>query len=285
MTRLVVTADDLGLHRGMTDAAIRGHERGVVTACSISACGLDVEHAADSVRRLPSLDVGIHFTLVEERPVLPAAKVKSLVSRDGRLVPGHRELVMRYAAGRLDLDEVEEELRAQAARLRDLGVTLLHANGHQHLHVLPGVFERLLRVASELGIRYVRIPDDRAERAWGFRSLSVAALAILARRAAPIARRRGFVTNDVTIGIRDAGHLDVATIAKLLDRASGLTELVTHPGIGEGLASRYDWRYDWQAEADALCDPRLRDECERRGIEIVQIRDVVTASEERKADL
>ena len=272
MRRLVVTADDLGLHRGMTDAAIRGHEHGIVTACSISACGVDVENAAGAVRAVPSLDAGIHFTLVEERPLLPASEIKSLVFKDGKFAGGYRELFVRYTLGRIDLDEVEAELRAQAARLRELGVTLLHANGHQHLHVLPGILDRVLRVAGEFGIRYVRIPDDAARRSLGMRELQVSALSRFARAASRLAKLRGFATNDRTIGIRDAGHLDADRIVELLDHVEEVTELVTHPGIGGGLAESYGWHYEWQGEADALCDPRVRLEAERRGIEIVPIR-------------
>ena len=184
MKRLVVTADDLGLHRGMTDGAIRGHEHGIVTACSVSACGVDVEHATESVRRIPSLDAGIHFTLVEERPVLPANELKSLTFSNGRFASGYRELFVRYTLGRVDLDEVEAELRAQGQRLRDLGVSLIHANGHQHLHVLPGVFDRVLRVVGELGIRYIRIPDDAARPSLVLRSIQVSALSRFASAAA-----------------------------------------------------------------------------------------------------
>ncbi len=275
MKRLVVTADDLGLHRGMTDAAIRGHERGIVTACSISACGIDVAHAADSVRATPSLDAGIHFTLVGERPVLLPREIKSLAFDEGRFAGGYRALVVRYTLGRIDLDEVEAELRAQAARLRDLGVTLVHANGHQHLHVLPGIFERVLRVAGEFGIRYVRIPDDAARGRVGVRSLQVSALSRLARAASRLARLEGFVTNDRTIGIRDAGHLDAERIVELLDHVEGITELVTHPGIGDGLSDCYNWRYEWQREAVALCDERVRLEAERLGIDLVPIRALI----------
>lgn len=278
MKRLVVTADDLGLHRGMTDAAIRGHEQGIVTACSISACGADVEHASEAMRRVPSLDAGIHFTLVEERPLLPSSEIKSLVFAGGTFARGYRELFVRYTLGRLDLDEVEAELRAQATRLRELGVRLLHANGHQHLHVLPGVVERVLRVAVEFGIRYIRIPDDVSRGSLGVRSLQVSALSRFARAASKLARLRKCVTNDRTIGIRDAGHLDADRIVTLLDHVDGVTELVTHPGSGEGMRERYRWNYGWQREADALCDPRVRFEAERRGIEIVSVRNVVESA-------
>jgi len=40
--RLIVTADDVGLHRGMTDGALQAHETGIVTACSVVANGAAV---------------------------------------------------------------------------------------------------------------------------------------------------------------------------------------------------------------------------------------------------
>ena len=50
---------------------------------------------------------------------------------------------------------------------------------------------------------------------------------------------------------------------QVLDHVRGVTELVTHPGIG---VSGYAWGYDWDRETRALCDPRLREELVTRGI-------------------
>jgi chitin disaccharide deacetylase len=276
MKQLVVTADDLGLHRGMTDGAVRAHRSGIVTACSISACGDELEYAVERVGQCPSLDAGIHFTLVEERPVLPAAQVPSLVRRDGRFLSGYLALLARYALRRLNLDEVENELRAQVDRLRKLGVSLIHANGHQHLHVLPGIVERVVKVAREAGIKYVRIPVDARDRSsQGPRALAIRLLARVADRAGDAVRGAGMAANDKTIGIYDAGRLHAARIVSLLDGVEGVTELVTHPGEGTAMGARYAWGYWWQQEADALCDPSLRDAIRERGIELTTIRQVV----------
>jgi hypothetical protein len=76
--------------------------------------------------------------------------------------------------------------------------------------------------------------------------------------------RRAPGTNQRTIGVAAAGHLD--DVVPLLDHVEGLTELVTHPGIA---VTGYDhWGYAWDAETRALCDPRLRAELARRGIEL-----------------
>jgi predicted glycoside hydrolase/deacetylase ChbG (UPF0249 family) len=65
--RLIVTADDVGLHPGMTTGAIRAHREGIVTACSVVANGVAFYDAVERLRDVPSLEVGVHLTLVEER--------------------------------------------------------------------------------------------------------------------------------------------------------------------------------------------------------------------------
>jgi predicted glycoside hydrolase/deacetylase ChbG (UPF0249 family) len=263
MTRLlIVTADDVGLHRGMTDGAILAHREGVVTACSVVANGAALEHALEQLREVPGLSAGIHLTLVEERPL--ASGVGSLVGSSGLLHENYLALVPRYLARMLDLDEVTRELRAQIERLLGAGLRLEHANGHQHLHLLPRVFEIVLRLCEEYSIPYVRIVDEKAHS----RRFSMSALSALGRRARRAATIR---TNDRTIGVAEAGQ--AADFIALLDRVDGLTELVTHPGIGDSsLREAYDWGYAWDAETTALCDPRLREAIAARGILLVSPR-------------
>lgn len=239
---LIVTADDVGLHRGMTAGAIRAHQEGIVTACSIVANGVAFDDAVSRLRDVPTLEVGVHLTLVEERPLTPIRFPKKYTS-----------FVPLYLARVISIEAIERELRAQIERVLATGLRVTHLNGHQHLHVLPRIFEVVKRLAAEFAIPYVRIVDDHggAER-----QLSMRALSALGRRA----RTRG-VTNDRTIGVAIAGHLD--DVVPLLDHVEGITELVTHPGIG---VDGYEWDYDWERETRALCDPRLREELARRAI-------------------
>ena len=66
---LIVTADDVGLHPGINEAAIRAHREGIVTSCSIVANGVAFDDAIARLRDAPSLEAGVHLTLVEERPL------------------------------------------------------------------------------------------------------------------------------------------------------------------------------------------------------------------------
>lgn len=242
--KLIVTADDAGLHPGMTAGAIEAHRRGIVTACSVVANGAAFEDAVARLRDVPSLAVGVHLTLVEERPLTSMRFPKKYTS-----------FVPLYLLRAIGMAGIERELRAQIERVLATGLPVTHLNGHQHLHLLPRIFAVVARLAQEYGIPYIRIVDDRGGAA---RPLSMRALSLLGRRA------RAPFTNDRTIGVAAAGHLD--DVVPLLDHVEGVTELVTHPGLG---VSGYGWGYAWEQETRALCDPRLPGELAARGIELV----------------
>jgi chitin disaccharide deacetylase len=238
---LIVTADDVGLHAGMTEGAIRAHRQGIVTACSIVANGVAFDDAVTRLRDVPSLEVGVHLTLVEER---------ALTSM--RMPRKYTSFVPLYLARAITIAAIEKELRAQIERVLESGLRITHLNGHQHLHVLPRIFAVVASLAREYGVGYVRIVDDHGSAS---RRAPMAILSTLGRRA------RASFTNDRTIGVADAGHL--TDVVPLLDRVHGVTELVTHPGVG---VSGYTWGYAWDEETRTLCDPRLRDAIAERGI-------------------
>lgn len=238
--QLVVTADDAGLDPGMTEGAIRAHGEGIVTACSVVANGAAFDDAAERLRDVPTLEVGVHLTLVEERAlttgaVMPKNYVAFLLSRR-----------------RVD---VERELRAQIERVLGRGLRVTHLDGHQHLHLLPGIHAIVLRLAAEYGIGFVRVVNDHGGQVGIARRVALAGLRALGDRS-----RR-------TIGVAEAGHLTADRIVALLDHVDGVTELVTHPGIG--VTSYPHWNYSWDEETRALCDPRVREAVASRGIELV----------------
>src|SRR3954469_12424652 len=104
--RLIVTADDVGLHPGMTAGAIRAHREGIVTACSLVANGVAFYDAVERLREVPSLEVGVHLTLVEER------------SLTGMPVPSS---YVGFLLGQKDVGAIERELRAQIERVLAAG--------------------------------------------------------------------------------------------------------------------------------------------------------------------
>jgi predicted glycoside hydrolase/deacetylase ChbG (UPF0249 family) len=203
--------------------------------------------------------------------------VPSLLGRGGAFLPHVRDFAIRYVLGGIAAAEVEAELRRQIERLLAGGLTLVHVNSHQHLHVLPRIFAVVLRLAEEYRIPFVRIPREPALRV-SARALEIAALNGVSRRA----RRRlpdRLKTADRTVGVMDAGRLTTERLAAVFAKVGqGVSELVCHPGIGDReLAAAYPWGYGWEAETAALCDPGLPDLLKARGIDLTSFSRLLAA--------
>ena len=234
----------------MTAGAIRAHREGIVTACSVVANGRAFDEAVERLRDVPSLEVGVHLTLVEEFALTTGA-------------PMPRNY-LRFVLSRRD--DAEPELRAQIEKVLAAGLRVTHLNGHQHLHMLPRVRRVVEKLAREYGIGYVRVVNDRGGKS---RRLSIAVLNALGTH------RTGFSPSGQaevrptfrTIGVAEAGHLGTKRTLELLDHVEGVTELVAHPGVG--VIGYAHWRYAWEEETRALCDPAVREAIARRGIALI----------------
>lgn len=185
--------------------------------------------------------------------------------------------MQRYVAGRIDRRAIALETSRQLQRIADAGLEIRHVNSHQHLHMLPGIFALVLHIAATLRIPYIRLPRDAHPRATRVgRWVAVRVLAYLSDRARAALNGSGLRSDDRTIGVMDAGRITSSRLLVLLEHVEGVTELVAHPGEGEGeIARRYAWRYRWDDERQALCDPRARSKIATAGITLGGIRDLV----------
>jgi predicted glycoside hydrolase/deacetylase ChbG (UPF0249 family) len=263
--RLIVTADDVGMHPGMTAGAIRAHHDGIVTSCSLVANGEAFDDAVQRLRGCPMLAVGVHLALVDGKPL---SKGRSLGRH--RLPSGYVQFLPRYLGRLITTVDIEGELRAQIERVLATGLPVSHLNGHQHLHLLPRIFEVVLRLAQEYRIRYVRIVDDRGGKAGELRKASIRLLSRLGRRAGANASARSVRTNNRTIGVAEAGGLTAPRLVELIRSVAGLTELVCHPGTDDvALANAHHWGYAWMRETQALCAASVRETIRAADVELI----------------
>jgi predicted glycoside hydrolase/deacetylase ChbG (UPF0249 family) len=276
-SRLIVNADDFGLAAAVNRGIVEAYDRGIVTSTSIMATGAEFEHAVDLARSRPGLAVGIHLVLTEQRPLIGASAAASLVEPDGCFPPHVAQLLAKQLRGRISLPEVRRELGAQLTRVRDAGVAVSHIDGHQHVHVLPGIAAIVADLAEEHGVAAVRYPAERV-RGYMLRSLKhvrrvaeQTALRLFCE-AAPLKHLR---RSDDFVGFFFGGRLDEANLATVLGglRGGRTVELMCHPG-DEDMQASNDWAYAWAAERDALTSPRIRELVTAREMQLISYRDV-----------
>jgi predicted glycoside hydrolase/deacetylase ChbG (UPF0249 family) len=273
--RLVVNADDFGVSRRVNDGIVAAHRAGIVTAASLMAAGRAFEHAVDWCRRLPSLDIGVHLTLVAERPLTSG---NSSLTRGGRLPPGVGAFLRGYALGPIRLADIEAELCAQIERVLDHGLRPTHVDSHQHVHALPGIAGLVRRLADRYGIRSVRAPVEelRTGRPLGAHDARRLAGA-LALRASWLAAHVG---GDGGAGLRflgfaEGGRLSDARLHALLQalRPGRAYELMCHPGFAPQEPDIQRWGYRHEQELLALTSAKTRALIAARGIRLCTFSD------------
>src|SRR5262249_51459581 len=105
----------------------------------------------------PSLSVGVHLNLSDGRPVAQEEGVPSLVTKSGEFWGGPEQLLLKLARRKLAAAEVEAEWDAQIRKGKAAGIEPSHLDGHKHVHMLPGLFPIVLKLAKKHGIGSVRI--------------------------------------------------------------------------------------------------------------------------------
>jgi chitin disaccharide deacetylase len=252
---VVVCADDYGLAPGVCDAIEQLIAAGRLSATSAMAGMPDWRPRAAGLRQLVAshpADVGLHLTLTDQAP---CASLPHLAPA-GRLPP--LGLLLRDAElRRLPAAELRREIDAQLDAFEDAwGAPPDYLDGHQHVHVLPGIREAVL---AALAHRYpadsvwVRNCCETPARilARGTGIAKALLIATLAWRFARQLRARGIPCNDSFAGLHDfSGTPPFAELMRRFLAHAGARPLVhAHPGhVDAELIAR-----------DELTEPRERE--------------------------
>lgn len=262
MNRFIINADDFGLTEGVNRGIVRAFDAGALTSTSLMANGRAFEHAVRLARSRPTLRVGIHLTLLEESPVLPAEDVSSLVDDTGHFYKWYPEFVWRYLSGRTRNDEIHKELAAQFEAVTGAGLTIDHIDSHCHLHVLPSILEIVIDLTRKYGVEYVRVPLEpvgvrgHVSRKRFLSHVLLNAFCFFARRRL---KRERIQTSDFFLGFSCSGDLTLEKLKQFLQNDSaGTIEIMCHPGDEdeETIAAYGHWGYHWRRELEALLEVR-----------------------------
>lgn len=258
MKRLIVNADDFGLHELINTGIVEGHAAGCVTSASIMAGGDAFEHAIELARQHPKLGIGVHLTLVGASPVA-RGDIHTLLTRDGVFYPGYGQFITRYISRRISKEHIEYEFRCQMQKVVGRGITITHIDSHQHLHALPGMANVIAKIAREFNVSKIRIPAEPI----GFfdtgshnvsRFFSRAILTGCSLMAQGLYTRHGFYAPQHFFGMLAGGAMLEPSLLHILRKLpDGVSEIMVHPGKDTQVLGRiFPWGYHWQEEMEAL---------------------------------
>jgi hopanoid biosynthesis associated protein HpnK len=266
--QLIVTGDDFGSDLAVNEAIELAHRNGILNTASLMVTGPAFEDAVDRSRRLPALSVGLHLVLSRGRPKLPPAEIPALVGRDGFFRGNLAAAGFRFFFSPGSRRQLESEIRAQFQAFRDTGLSLDHADGHNHLHIHPTIAGLLIRIGQDFGLRALRVPAEplrasfraRRDRFWS-RAVSRAFLFPWVTYLRRSARRAGIFVNESVFGLCDSGRMDSDRLRAILgELPAGVSEIYFHPATRAwtGFDARAT-NIDGVRELGALTDPRVKE--------------------------
>jgi hopanoid biosynthesis associated protein HpnK len=281
-----VNADDFGLSTGVNQGIIDCFEQGILRSASLMPNGAAFDDAVRLARHTPGLGVGVHISLVAEPCVAPRHELGGLADADGSLPSSYAAFTRGYCTRRFTRRAIQREVEAQMQRVLATDLTLTHLDSHQHVHLLPGVFDIVADAARSAGIAVIRVPHERRlhrPRRLDMRNVQLQVLLALCRRARGRAHASELRTAHRFFGLSVSGALNEAALLHILHHVSpGVNEIMAHPGISDAeLRRRYQWGYDWDNEAAALQSPTVRHLVEQRGIRLAHFGNA-WSSEERE---
>jgi hopanoid biosynthesis associated protein HpnK len=277
MRQLIVNADDFGLCSGANRAIMRAWHEGILTSASLMVGGKAFEEAVDLACQNPTLQVGLHLTLVQGRSVVPHPGFPSLVDGGGEFSADPFHAGMRYFFIRGLHRQLRAEIEGQIIRFRETGLPLSHIDGHLNIHMHPTVFDILCDLMPRYGITSFRLTRERlgvdlklAPRRCLGKLADAFIFDRLARRFKPELDRRGIAYTTEVKGLLNSGQMTEPYLLRSLDLLQdGVTEIYFHPGCRpDDELARWMPDYRHEEELAALTSPRVLERMKGLGISL-----------------
>ncbi len=231
----------------------------MLTAASLTVAGPAVARAIALAKRLPTLRIGLHLTLLEGTPVVPHWEIPALVDARGQLRRDLLNLAVKTALSPSVRRQFRTEITAQFSAYRRTGLPFDHVSSRRHFHVHPLLAAEVVAACREFGVPALRVPREPASdiaRVDGAAAPQPFITPWLGRLRAR-ARRAHLLTPTAVFGLRWSGHVTAQRLVGVFGRLpEGLIEIFTHPAISDVFPG-HTAGYRYTEELAALTDPEL----------------------------
>jgi chitin disaccharide deacetylase len=235
MGRIIINADDAGLHPSIDAGIQQCISAGVVNSISV-------------ITNSPQ----VNFDLINQwnKTVLTGVHLSWLgvpwLTRPYFFFSWKEFLSAFIFKGPQFRAQVLEEGREQIKMLQSQGVSVAHLDSHQHVHHFPVLWDYCLLLQREFGIPRIRCA--KTKKGYSKTSLSGFSLQLMAAaKSAP--------GSFICAGIQHAGNYSREQLENEMQAYAGNNvEFVVHPGVNNYALNKHfaHWHFDWEKETRAL---------------------------------
>ena len=161
--KIIFNADDFGMSLGVNAAIEKAYNEGILNAASLMVNQKYAPQALKMAKNMKNLDLGLHVNLTNEYATLLHDQIPLLTDENGKFKNGFVKLLwlsilhpkkMRF--------EVQSEMEAQIQKARTMGAELEHIDSHRHVHMIPLIFDEMLKLKEKYKIKRIRTINESA---------------------------------------------------------------------------------------------------------------------------
>ena len=267
---IIITADDLGIDEQINMGIAEAYSDGLLTSTALLVNTPKTDEGINLAKGLDGLEVGLHLSIVEG---ISLTGKESSVTDDIKyfdnqlcMVRHWKDFLKKYFTGKIKLHDLEEELDLQFKKFKIHVEEIPFVNGTQHLHILPGVIDVVLKLAEKYKVKAIRLPSIEKPSVLYLnkRFPVLIPFQILGSLAKQKAKQKNIKFPGAVLGMPYSGQIDNSKFLKMLNNLpSENNEIVMHPGYTSlQLRNNLPWAYgefNWELEKSTLTDPVIRD--------------------------
>jgi hopanoid biosynthesis associated protein HpnK len=263
---MIINGDDFGYSEAVNRAIIQAHNEGVLNSASLMVNERAAGEAIQLAKAHPDLAVGLHLVLVLGRSALPHAEIPHITNAQGEFKNSPFRAGLAYYFNSAAQREMRREMRAQFERFAATGLRFAHVDGHTHLHMHPLIFDELIELCQEFGVKRIRIVKGEMRLCLKLDRkglLSKVGLGIvfnlLGRSCERKLSKRDFTNVEKVYGLLQTGDLNEDYLLGLLKSLEvGNIEIYCHPLAFDADEKEKRKNPGGTRELQALISPRVR---------------------------
>jgi len=261
--KVIITADDLGINSHINQGIIECFQQGILTSAALLMNAPETKEGIALAKKHPGLEVGIHLSIVEGIALRESESTITDTVKyfDNKicLIKNWKDFLKKYMLQQINFSELEEELELQIRLFLSHFTHIPFLNGTQHMHIMPGVWKIVLKLAKKYSVKSIRIPGfSRPSVLWINQRLPfIIPFQVLGELARKDCRSNGIKYPLVVEGMQYSGKIDTKRLLLILQNLQAeTTEIVMHPGYeSTELRENMPWAYryfNWDWERTAL---------------------------------
>ena len=155
--KVVFCNDDFGVSYGFTEGISECFLKGITTSTSICVNGSVYTYAIKLLKsKLKKMNVGLHLNLDYGKTT-----TKELQNNEGRYkFTFFKYLIFLKLFNKSLLRSLKKDLDYQFKKAITDNLNITFVNGHDHIYMIPPIFEIVCKLCKKYGIKYIRLPRE-----------------------------------------------------------------------------------------------------------------------------